>query len=388
MFDELTEKHNDVVNSILDGSRTIDTLEEFREILKTDPENPSLLRVYGDFLVRHTMFDEAARAYKKSAGIFVKSSAIVQAMLSKVLQWGVIKASERECRSIYRALRNIRSEEIPTLHFFTRMAYSELISVMEGLEHVQFPSGQVLIEPDDPEVNIFFVASGLLRENVNDHSSTEELEQFTMTLAENMFFGDVYPFEEENLSPSRIETITGVRLLKFSKPDIMRICREYPNIRFLIMELCQTRRGSESQRYSHLVRAATRYQLQTKVILEIFPDEKNESPLVLKCVLDDVSEGGACVNLGEKYWTGSSTDLVGKRAKMLISVPKASLSFEVTGSIMWKKEVSHDETTHILVGIQFNQMREDDFNFLKKYCYVGDGEKDMIYSLWESYVKK
>ncbi|MEA3471184.1 MAG: PilZ domain-containing protein, partial [Thermodesulfobacteriota bacterium] len=112
------------------------------------------------------------------------------------------------------------------------------------------------------------------------------------------------------------------------------------------------------------------------------------SPLVLQCITDKVSKGGACINIGEKYWIGSAADLVGKKAKMLISVPKASLGFEVTGSIMWKKEVSHDETTHIIVGIQFDEISEDDFNFLKKYCYVGDGEQDMIYSLWESYVKK
>lgn len=388
MFDKPTKEHSDVVSSILDGSRTIDGLEEFKEIFGTDPENPSLLRVYGDFLVRDKMFDEGARAYKKSADLFMKSEAIIQAILSKILQWSVIKVSERECRSIYRTLRDIKSEEIPALHFFARMTYSELIAVIGELEQVQSSAGQVLRELKDPELGIFFIASGHLSEDVNHHSSTEKLEQSATTLTENMFFGDIYPFEEEKLSLSRVETITNVRLLRFSKPDIISVCRNYPNIRFLIMELCQTRSGSDSQRYSYLVRAATRYQLQTKVILKIFPDKENESPVVLKCILDDVSKSGACINLGEKYWTGLSADLVGKRAKMLISIPKPSLSFEVTGNIMWKKEVPHDETTHILVGFQFIQMSEDDFNFLKKYCYVGDGEQDMIYSLWESYVRK
>ncbi|TFG35224.1 MAG: cyclic nucleotide-binding domain-containing protein, partial [Nitrospirales bacterium] len=304
------------------------------------------------------------------------------------LQWGVSKVSERECRSIYSALRDIKSEEVPAFHFFARMTYSELIAVIGELEPVLFSSGRVLREPDDPELDIFFIISGLVRETVNYHSDTGELKQFIATLAENMFFGDIYPFEEETLSPSRVETITDVQLLRFSTPDIMRVCRKYPNIGFLIMELCQTRHGSESRRYAYLVRAATRYQLQTKVTLEIFPDEKNKSPLVLKCITDNVSQGGACLNLGEKYWSGSSANLVGKKAKMLVNVPKASLSFEVTGSIMWKKEVSYDETTHVLVGIQFTQISEDDFNFLKKYCYVGDGEQDMIFGLWESYVKK
>jgi len=375
MFDDLTKKGDDIVSSILDETHTIDTIEEFKEILKTEQENPLLLRAYGNFLVRNTMFDEAAHAYKKSADL-------------KTLQWGVIKVSERECRSIYRTLRDIKSEEAPAFHFFARMTYSELIAVIGELEQVQFSSGQILREPDDLEIDIFFIVSGSLRENVNYHSSTGKLEQFAVTLAENMSFGDIYPFEEENLSPSHVETITDVQLLRFSKPDIMHVCRKYPNIRFLIMELCQTHRGSESQRYPYVARATTRYQLQTKVILEIFRYEKNKSPLVLKCIMDNVSRSGACLNLGEKYWIGSATDLVGGKTKMLISVPRASLSFEVTGSIVWKKEVSHDGTTHILVGIQFTQMSEDDFNFLKKYCYVGDGEQDMICSLWESYVKK
>jgi CRP-like cAMP-binding protein len=388
MFNDLTEKRDDIVSSILDGSHTVNTVEEFEDILQANPENPLLLRAYADFLVGETMFDEAAIEYKKSVGLFVKSCSIVQAMLSNILQWGVLKVSERECRSIYRTLHDIKSEEVPVFNFFARMTYSELLDVMGELEQVNVSAGQVLRKPNDPENDIFFIVSGLLRETVNYQSSTGELKQFTATLAENMFFGDIYPLEEENHSPSRVETITDVRLLRFSKPDIIRVCRKYPNIRLLVMELCQTRRGSESRQYSYFVRASTRYQLQTKVTLEIFPNDKNERPLILQCLTDNVSEGGACINLGEKYWIGSAADLVGRKAKMMISVPRASLSFEVTGSIVWKKEVSHDGVASILVGIQFSQISEEDFNFLKKYCYVGDGEQDMIYSLWESYVKK
>jgi len=388
MFDDLTEKRDDIVSTILDGSRTINTTEEFEAILQTDPENPSLLRAYGDFLVEKAMFDEAALEYKKSTVLFLKSGSIVPAILSNILYWTVIKVSERECRSIYRTLHDIKSEEVPAFNFFARMTYAELIAVIGELEQEHLSSGQVLREPNDPEYDIFFIVSGLLRETVNYHSTTGELKQFTATLAENMFFGDVYPLEEENLSPSRVESITDVQLLRFSKRDIISVCRKYPNIRLLLMELCQTRRGSESRQYSQLVRATTRYQLQTKVTLEIFSDDKNEIPLILKCITDNVSEGGACINIGEKYWIGSATDLVGRKAKMMISVPKASLSFEVTGNIVWKKEVSHDEVTSILVGIQFAEISEEDFKFLKKYCYVGDGEQDMIYSLWESYVKK
>jgi hypothetical protein len=73
---------------------------------------------------------------------------------------------------------------------------------------------------------------------------------------------------------------------------------------------------------------------------------------------------------------------------MLISVPKVSAGIDVLGKIIWRREVAYDERKNILVGIEFQQMSPDEFAFLKKHCYVGDGEQDMIYSLWESYVKK
>jgi len=62
IFAEMTKKRNDIVDNILGGSRTIDTVEEFEEILKTERENPLLLRTFGDFLVSNSMFDEAASA--------------------------------------------------------------------------------------------------------------------------------------------------------------------------------------------------------------------------------------------------------------------------------------------------------------------------------------
>jgi Tfp pilus assembly protein PilZ len=154
------------------------------------------------------------------------------------------------------------------------------------------------------------------------------------------------------------------------------------------MDLCSLRSETGGRKALQMVRATTRYQLQTKVTLKIFPDNHMGTPLVLNGYTEDISLGGTCVRLGEKYWSGSSTDMVGKTVKLLINVPKASAGLDVIGTVVWRREVTYDERKTVLVGIQFNEMEEDDFDFLKRHCYIGEGEQDMIFSLWESFVKK
>ena len=383
-----TERHDEVIRSILDGSYGVKSIDEFNAILAATPENPLLFRTYGDALVNNDMYDAAADAYKQSSSLFLESNNILQAIFSKILQWSVIKVRDRECRAIYTALREIRTEEVPSYEFFARMNYSELAAVLGELECVRMPAGELIKGQGEPETDLYFIAEGVLSETIDHYSQDNESQRFTVNLTETMFFGDIYPIENEKFSRSVIESYTNVDLLKISKGDIVNIRRRYPNIDFLTMRLCRTRNGSGNGRYLHLVRATTRYQLQTKVTLKIFPQQEGENPLVINGITDDLSLGGACIRLGEKYWTGSITNLVGRTVKMLISVPKVSAGIDVLGKIVWRREVAYDERKNILVGIQFQQMSPDEFEFLKKHCYVGDGEQDMIYSLWESYVKK
>ena len=171
------------------------------------------------------------------------------------------------------------------------------------------------------------------------------------------------------------------------RSDLIRISRKHAAVEFLTMELCNLRSGTGGKKSLQIVRTSRRYQLQTKVTLKIFPDNTSESALVINGFTEDVSQGGTCIRLGEAYWAGSSS-LVGKTVKLLINVPKLSTGIDVLGTIAWRREVEQHGRKTTLIGIQFREMTGDNFNFLKKHCYVGDGEQDMIYSLWESYVKK
>lgn len=384
-----SENQVNVVKSIIEGSTTIESIDEFKNILQTAHDDPALLRIYADLLVQKGVYEDAANMYREAVEHFVASGMMLPAIFCKIQEWSNIKSSDRECRAIYSGLRDIETDEIAVYNFFARMTYSELFAVMGELEPVHVQAGVLVKKPEDPEKDICFVVSGVLSETTYKGSEEEEggVKKVTDNLTENHFLGDIYPFEEEKSASSVVEAITDVEALKISKADLVRVCRKYPNVEYLTMELSDTRSASGGRKTYQQIRASTRYQLQTKVTLKIFPDEEGTSALVLNGFTEDISLGGSCIRLGEKYWTGSLTEMVGKDVKILITVPKVSAGIDAMGKIAWKREVSYEGRKTVLIGVQFKEMTKDNFEFLKRHSYVGDGEQDMIYSLWESYVK-
>lgn len=383
------DNHENIVSGLIDGSVSIDSLEELRELLNAVANNPKAVRVIGDSFVKQGAFEEAIGAYQKAVSLFIESGSILPAIASKILEWSLVRAAERECREIYSALRDIDTERIPVYDYLAKMAYPELMAVMDEMELVPFSPGTLIREIGEEEDSLNLIVSGVLSEkrNTSKNGDVDNADTVTENLTENGFFGEIYPFDEVRLSRSLIEAITNVEALAIQRSDLIRISRKHAAVEFLTMELCSHRFGMGGKKSPQIMRASKRYQLQTKVTLKIFPDNTGDTQLVINGFTEDVSLGGTCVRLGESYWAGSST-LVGKTVKLLINIPKLSTGIDVLGTIAWRKEVEQHNRKTILIGIQFREMSKDTFNFLKKHCYVGDGEQDMIYSLWESYVKK
>ncbi|MBN2254469.1 MAG: PilZ domain-containing protein [Deltaproteobacteria bacterium] len=388
-MDNIAGHDDTIISGLMDGSVSVESLEELRQLLNGVQDNPAAIRAIGDGFVTMGAFDDAVAAYKKAIVLFIKSDNILPAIAAKILEWDLVKASERDCRDIYTALHEINTESIPVYDCLARMAYGELMAVMEEMEVVAFPPGTTIREMGDAEEDLNFVVRGVLQEkrnvSMNDVEGTVRME--TENLHEDNFFGDVYPFDDVRFSQTVIDAITSVEVLRIRRSDLMEVIRKHPAVEFLIMELCRHLTGAEGKKSLQVLRASKRFQLQTKVTMKIFPDHAGDSPLVINGFTEDLSAGGTCVRLGEAYWTGSSS-LIGKTVKLLINVPKLSTGIDVLGTIAWRREVEQHERKTILIGIQFKEMSHDNFEFLKKHCYVGDGEQDMIFSLWESYVKK
>jgi len=121
--------------------------------------------------------------------------------------------------------------------------------------------------------------------------------------------------------------------------------------------------------------------------MKIFPEDADKSPVVADGFTEDISSGGACLLLEARYRSGPSSELVGRKVKVEIDLPKAELKVNVLGTLVWSKEVPNGEEKTTAVGIQFTEMSDGDRTALDDYCFGSDGEQNLIWSLWESYVK-
>jgi CRP-like cAMP-binding protein len=377
------------IDGITDGSLTIDSAEEFKVLLRRFPDHCFLLKAFADFLKGRESFAEAAQYYRKAAELFAREGLILHAVASKVMEWHVAGPSRRECRDLYRAFREVRSETALN-DFFCHMAYPELLAVVQHLEPLHLPPGTVVKNPGDTEEFLYFIVSGTLIETypLSADEEGEGREEFSANSAEMNYFGDVYPLDEQRQFPSVIETVSSTELLRISKSQLVDLCEEYPKIEILLMMLDKAQRLLAEKRVSQKDRKSARYELQAQVDMKIFKNAPNKSDLILKGFIQDISLGGACITLGEKYLTGSPAEIIGKSVKVLVNVPKVKVGLNVFGTIAWCREILREGKTIIIAGIQFKDMTHSDLTFLKKHCYVGEDAQDLISYLWESLPKR
>jgi len=338
-----------------------------------------------DELSGQNQVKQAAELYRTAMQQYAESGKILSAIAAKVRELKIIKRAPNKARDIYDALRTIAANNIPSYEFFTKMSYDELLGILQALEVEVFPPGSIVKQAGDPETDLYFVVSGTLQETADPASDTSPENQ--VTLIENAFTGDIYPLEEDKAYNGTLTSTTEVELLKISKHDLLRLAQKKYNFEFLCMELLSTRYDIGGRRSKQIIRATQRYQLLTRVDIKVLSDVPNEKPLVLNGFTEDISLGGACICLSAAYLSGA-TNLIGKRVILALRVARLLTGVDVPGIIAWKREVNRGKGKDIIIGIQFKEIPPEDFEFIKRHCYIGDGAEQMIYSLWQSCVTK
>jgi CRP-like cAMP-binding protein len=383
------DKQHSVVNRIVDGSIAIDSIEEFENLIKAFPNDARLHRVFADRLVIEKPLN-AADEYKTSARLFIEKGMPLQAVASKIIEWRITKPSREDGLAFHEALCNCDSMDILAQKFFTGLAYEEMVALLTKLTPYTCPANTTMKKFGDEEHELCFVISGALEETFHHRLENEEnlQKKSRISLVEGDFFGEIYPLTDENLSPSDIESITHVELLKISKPRLLSLCTEHPNIDLLIQTLYKSRIDTDREESSKTIRKTTRHQLPMQVNLKIFQSETGKSPLNLSGFTDDISMGGTCVVLGAKYQTGRLDNLTGKNVKMQMSLPIESVRINILGNIVWSKEISVEGKKTAIIGIQFKEMNDIDRELLKGYCCGSEAEQNLIWSLWNSLMDK
>jgi len=385
-MNDQTDKKSRIANRIIDGSITVDSVADFNNLLKTFPNDPWLHKFYADLLKREKSFYAAADAYGIAADLFIESDMPLQALTSKFFEWRILDPLNHEDQAFCASLRKCRAQKRGVQSFIISMTYPELMAFMGNLIIRHFPAGSMLKRFGDEESDLYFVVYGALEKTVYHRleKGGKVHKKSTKTLGENNFFGEIYPFEDEKVSRSDIETITRVEFAMIPKSRLMAICREYPNVKILVDGLYKSRSVSVEEKFSSIIRNTVRHQLPTRVNIKIFSNEQGKAPLNFGGFTENISLGGASVVLGVNYDTDYLGNLVGKKVQIQIYLPIAFVSLSFSGTSVWSKEISIEGKKSKMLGVQFEKLTDQDRRLLQGYHYGYEKEQDLIWSLRES----
>jgi CRP-like cAMP-binding protein len=346
---------------IIDGSIAIDSIEAFGSILKQFPDIPALKKKYADLLFKQNLLDLAAKSYGEAALLFMESGKMLQALVSKKLQWLIKPPPNKEIHQFLSALSQKNFEESPLKQFFDKLSPREMLAVISGLVRVRLIAGKTVLKAGDKETDLYFIVSGTLKDSAFPSLETKEKihRKSNIYLSDDNFFGEVYPFKNDKTCTSDIETVTQVELVKISRQKLIKLSRHCPNIEVALMYLFKVRSSDEAKDHLKYLRQADRYQLPIKMILEIPPTGPFKSPIAIEGYSSDISIGGICVVLN-----GSSEhvpDLLNSLAsfngnkQIKISFPGDTMELKVQGNIVWSHQISFNGKKTLAVGIQFQE---------------------------------
>jgi CRP-like cAMP-binding protein len=385
-----TEKNNNneletpksIPEHIIDGSITIDSIEAFGSILKQFPNYPALKKKYADLLFKQNLLDLAAKSYGEAAQLFMDSGKMLQALVSKKLQWLIKPPPNKEIHRFLSALGQKNFDESPLKLFYDKLSPREMLAIMSGFARVRLIAGQAVRKTGDRQADLYFIVSGTLKDSAFPSLETKEKvhRKSNIYLHEEDFFGEVYPFGNDKICSSDIETVTHVELVKISRQKLIQLCRHYPNIEAALIDLFKVRSNEEVRDNAKSMRKAERYKLPIKMILEIPPIGSFKSPIVIEGYSSDISIGGICVvlNGSSEYVPGllRSLESFDDKKQIRICFPGDTMELKVQGNIVWSHRISFNGKKTLAVGIQFREnspkMRGMLFMFARS---IGDTDK-------------
>jgi PilZ domain/Cyclic nucleotide-binding domain len=387
-LNSLSESQKNTIQRIVEGSLRLSTTEEFEKLIEQFSDNPDIHREYADFLVQKKDTEAAYQAYNKTADLYIQANKALQAIVAKIRAWSIVKPNHEQGRSFHGSVQKTTPGESPLQAFFAEMSYPEFIGIMLRMIRVRFPADQFVVKYGDPGNDIFFIVSGTIEEmtHVPTNKRGESPSTSIKFLSDNDIFGEAFPLDQFNISKSDIKTVTAVELVKIKKPILTDIIKKHQGIEKLLENLYKGPTEGVQGRTWTSVRRSVRHEIPIKVNLKIFPAD-DEIELESVGYTKDISLGGACIELEEKHWGVSNETIVDSDAMLNIYLPNVDEFLEITGTVLWIRKDTQKDKNLSLIGIQFKTLSDADRDFLDEYCFGSDGEQNLIWDLWETYVK-
>ena len=145
-------------------------------------------------------------------------------------------------------------------------------------------------------------------------------------------------------------------MIIIGRMELMTICGNHPDVETGLKNLLADTEILPEEKPSIYNRKTSRQNLKITLAVEIYPDETGRSPYLFKGFSSDISLGGVCLVIDPKYRDLPTGELMGRIAKLRISLPDESVGLNIFGTLAWRKQVELDGDPTTMLGIQFNDM--------------------------------
>ena len=379
-----------IMQRILDGTLTIESIEEFREVLDIYPEDPILRRKFADLLLEKSQLDQAIPAFDRAADLFIQQGMNLQAIVAKILQWSIQKPTHQQGRNFHARLRDEGAQHTPLQRFWASMSYAELVTIMLRLVRVRLMTGEKIACVDDPANEIYFVVSGTLAETWSPDCQMEAskagIETEPILLGANDIFGNIFPLDQPTVSYTDIVAVTDVELVKIAKPVLWEACQTHRHIEQQLREIYKPDNVDKCDRAWQTVRRTIRYGLPTKVEISGKPSRQGESQWQHTGIAVDLSLGGLCIDLGPRANVHRGI-MKGQRIDLSLDLLNEVAILDLSGKIVWYRNRKTEKGESTVIGIRLDQLNTTDRELLTEYCAGSVGEQNLLWSLWDSLVK-
>jgi CRP-like cAMP-binding protein len=351
-------RHISIAKHIVDGSITIDSVKEFRSILRIFPSDPDLHRVFADLLARRKSVDAAIESYRKAATLYIESGMMLQAVVCKLLEWRLNKPNRQKARRFYQTLNGGKYHDTALNVFFNSLSFPEFAALVNQMKRLRVPAGTTVKKIGEQEKFLYLIAAGNIKATTLHPLAADqtEPEKSTAYLTGNDFFGDIYPFDSNNLSQSYFETTSAAELVKISRTTLKRICKKFPNIELGVIDLLKTRSDKDQEEILRKVRQTDRQIVPIKIDMQIYPGKSGDHPIVVDGYTRDISIGGMCIVLDAEYAHVPSMYQNFKNSRIQISIASEAMSISVLGKIVWSKDFLVEGEKTVALGIQYQKM--------------------------------
>lgn len=344
-----------VFEQLISGTRKLCSGDEFRKALKNSPSDPWLYRLLADFHKGNKSFIEADKTYRKAYQLFMEQGKSLQGIAALLRAWAIIRPTPHDFRLLHSQLRRKDSHSSAIAECFAKMSISELSAVLKKAVLVRYPTHSVIRKAGEVEDSLFVVVYGNLASTAHDDNGPQGTDSACI-LKENDFFGERHPCSAEKTFGNLVKTLTEVELLKISKPDLLTLCGEHPDLQIGLKGLIEDQALAVEDKPTKFYRKTSRRHLSITLHLEIFARDPGKYPVIVKCFTSDMSLGGVCVIVDPRYRDLPIEDMVNRKTRLSISLPDESISLTILGRLAWYKESDLDGEDTYAIGIQFNEM--------------------------------